>query len=232
MFIAYSIVIKNNELSEGGYNTLITSSKNVGNTFNIQKFEAVTPEYVSKTMVDNYIKWNYPWDEVVNDIQSGLTKTPYTTVNKEARIACALSHYLLWKTCVKMNRPLLILEHDARFIAPIDFDPERVRPEIIGINDPRGATRKSQLYHDKIQKQRAPLQLAPWVDDDIKIPQGLAGNSAYFIKPTGASMLIGLVTDYGLWPNDALICKQLIRTLSVTRKYYTNVQGLKSTTST
>jgi len=55
--------------------------------------------------------------------------------------------------------------------------------------------------------------------------------SAYIIKPAGAKKLIELVKQYGLWPNDAIMCRQLVPRLGVTRKFYTNIQGLKSTTS-
>jgi len=34
-----------------------------------------------------------------------------------------------------------------------------------------------------------------------------------------------------LWPNDAIMCKQLIRGLGVSRKFYTHIQNLKSTTT-
>jgi len=229
---AYAIVIKDNEISEHGYQRLVESSKAVGNTFNIQRFEAITPEYVDKTMQTNFVKWNYPWDRPESDMATGLVKYPYTTANPKSRIACALSHYLLWKTCKKMQQPILVLEHDAKFIEKLDFTPEQTgRLDIIGINDPRGATRKSAVYHQEIQMSRNAIQMAPWIDERT-IPQGLAGNSAYIIKPSGAQQMIDLVSNYGLWPNDALMCKQLIRTLGVTRKYYTTIQGLQSTTST
>ena len=74
-------------------------------------------------------------------------------------------------------------------------------------------------------------QLVPYVDSDRQVPQGLAGNSAYIIKPTGANHLIGLVKEYGLWPNDAIMCRQLVTGLGVTKKFYTNTQKLKSTTT-
>lgn len=230
---AYAIVMKDVEVSEHGYQKLVESSARVGNRFNIQKFEAITPQYVDKTMASQFIKWNYPWDKTEHDMASGLIKHPYTTANPQARIACALSHYLLWKTAVKMRQPILILEHDAVFINAIDFTPNQAgRYEIIGINDPRGATRKSAVYHQKIVDNRVAIQQAPWIDDDMSVPQGLAGNSAYIIKPSGAQKMIDLTKQYGLWPNDALMCKQLIRTLAVTKKYYTTIQGLRSTTST
>ena len=63
------------------------------------------------------------------------------------------------------------------------------------------------------------------------MPQGLAGNSAYIIKPYFAEKLLNKLKEKGAWPNDALMCKQIIPTLGVTRNFYTRVQGLRSTTT-
>ena len=63
------------------------------------------------------------------------------------------------------------------------------------------------------------------------VPQGLACNSAYVIKPSGAKKMIELTKEHGMWPNDALMCKQLISTLGVTRNFYSTIQGLRSTTT-
>ena len=70
----------------------------------------------------------------------------------------------------------------------------------------------------------------PWIDDR-SVPQGLPGNSAYIIKPNAAKKLVNLVNEYGLWPNDAIMCKQLIFEMGCTKKHFTQVQGTRSTTT-
>ena len=102
--------------------------------------------------------------------------------------------------------------------------------DIIGINDPSMATRKSKLYHDMILENENKFQPVPIIDE-FNIPQGLAGNSAYVLKPQGANNLIAAAEEYGMWPNDALMCRQIIPNLGVTRSFYTVVQGLRSTTT-
>ena len=68
--------------------------------------------------------------------------------------------------------------------------------------------------------------------DDVEVPQGLAGNSAYLITPKGAKKLLDKVREVGLWPNDAVMCKQFFPWMQVVYPYYTTIQrGLKSTTS-
>ena len=43
--------------------------------------------------------------------------------------------------------------------------------------------------------------------------------------------MLNLVKEHGLWPNDALMCRQLVPKLSVTKKFYTQIQGTRSTTT-
>ena len=228
---AYCITINGNEISEFGYNNLEQSSRKVGNSFPINKFEAVTPEYVDRTLKQHNVKWNYPLQGEVMDFASGLKKSAYMTRDINKRIACGLSHYLLWKTAISTKSPVLVLEHDAIFQHAIDFDIGKTSFEILGINNPLGCTRKSQDYYQQIINNQQPYQLVPWIDDQT-IPQGLAGNSAYIITPSSADQLIKLVKQYGLWPNDAIMCRQLVRRLGVTRKFYTHIQNLRSTTTT
>ena len=228
---AYCIVIKDNELSESAYSKLVESSEKVSNDFQIERFDAITPINVNKDMAINGVKWNYPWTGGGLDMASGLLKKAYPTKNPDSRIACAMSHYNLWKKCVEDDEPILILEHDAIFKKKINFNTTDIKYGIIGINNPIGNTRKAHLFDNKIQSKDNDFQPVPSIDSD-NVPQGLAGNSAYIIKPSAAKHLIELVNQFGLWPNDAIMCKQLMPgELGVTKTYYTDTQKLKSTTT-
>ena len=146
-------------------------------------------------------------------------------------MACAMSHNILWKQCLDSNEAMLIFEHDSIFIKQLDTSLlERSTFDIVGLNDPRGATRKSNIYYNSIQQNERTIQPVPSIDT-FNIPQGLAGNSAYYITPNGAKSMIDAVKEYGMWPNDALMCKQLIKNMGVTKTFYTRVQGLGSTTT-
>ena len=202
----------------------------------IEFFNAVTPDEVDDLMSGLRIEWKYPWTGEVNDIKSGLTLRAYQTADPKKRMACFLSHYCLWEKTIKSGEPMLILEHDAMFISkkPIPFDDILDSGfEIIGINEPFGATRLSQVFHENVQKEhfcKNDVVRAPLIDD-IKVPQGIAGNSAYIITPKGAYTMIKLTKEHGAWPNDALMCRQLIFGLGVTKTYYTKIQRIKSTTT-
>lgn len=198
----------------------------------IETFDAITPNQVEKLMDDYGIKWTYPWNELKHDFASGLQLSPYKTKSKQARIACFLSHYTLWKECKESNEPMLILEHDAIFVKkpPIEklLDSNF---SIIGLNNPLGATRRAKMFYDQVKAGSEFIQSAPKIDD-MSVPQGIAGNSAYIIKPNGARKLINLVKEFGAWPNDAIMCKQLVGPgLGVTKTFFTEVQRTISTTS-
>ena len=100
----------------------------------------------------------------------------------------------------------------------------------LGLNNPIGATRRAHLFDGQVRKIQG-LQGVPSVDD-WDVPQGLAGNSAYMISPKAAKKLLNKVKEIGMWPNDALMCKQMFPWLQVVYPYYTTIQrGLKSTTT-
>jgi GR25 family glycosyltransferase involved in LPS biosynthesis len=226
---AYAIVLNDNKISQYGYKKLKESNEKF-NEFDLNVFEAVTSNKVNSLLKEYNINWNYPKMGTEIDTNLNLKKTAYTNADFNKRIACALSHYILWDKCLSENTPMLILEHDSIFINTVTDKILETEFDILGINDPRNATRKSILFHKITQESKDEYMPTP-VIDDMMTPQGLAGNSAYIIKPEGAKRLLELVEEYGLWPNDAIMCRQLIPKLGITKTYYTKVQGLESTTT-
>ena len=229
---AYVITIEGNEISETASQHCIESSWRVKNEFPIERFDAIVPGEVKALMRHQYkIEWNYPWEGEVLDFATGLVKKAYPTRNKDARIACALSHLALWEQCFDEREPILVLEHDAIFTKKLSYESLlKFRYGIIGINEPFGATRMATVFHRMVQESKTDVANVPRIDN-IKVPQGLAGNSAYVIKPWAAEEMLELVNDFGLWPNDALMCYQLFPLLGVSKTYYTKVQRTASTTT-
>ncbi len=229
---AFVITLTDNEESTDAATKLILSNGSVNNDFVVETFDAITPERVHGELILEDITWNYPWDESILCMKSGLRKNPYKTVNREKRMACFMSHYKLWKLCDALNTPIIILEHDAIFTKKVDLDLLEESPyQGISLNDPRGATRRSNAYHTILQTVEG-VRPVPIIDTD-DVPQGLPGHSAYYIKPKLAHRMIELVKEFGAWPNDALMCRQLLpRRLGCVHDYCTRVQGTVSTTTT
>jgi GR25 family glycosyltransferase involved in LPS biosynthesis len=200
--------------------------------FEIETFDATTPT----TLVDLPGSWTYPTHKDQERWIGDMYITAYNTKVLEKRIACFMSHYRLWKKCFELDETIMILEHDAVFVRKFDYSTirDKFTGSILGINDPTKATRKYKVFDNNIKKQYNGKEIVvetPWVDDQ-QVPQGLAGNSAYIVKPKGAQALLELVKEYGMWPNDAIMCKQLMPGhLQCVYPYYTKVQRLESTTT-
>lgn len=204
-------------------------------------FRATLPDTTKEDCIEVFgkeIPWSWPtsyYGECI-DISTGLYKKMYEAKDQNRVIACALSHFRLWKKCIDLDEPILVLEHDARFIR--DFDPSDLDVKnwgAVGLNDPRGNTRKGRKFHELVASCGEGIHRVPIIDEptDPPLPMGLAGNSAYTIKPAFAKMLLEEVERIGMWPNDAVMCRQLFpMDLKVVYPYYTNVeQGVSTTTA-
>jgi GR25 family glycosyltransferase involved in LPS biosynthesis len=214
---AYVIRIKGHEYSEACALRCIQSGADHGVT--VTPFDAVTPDVVLDLLDTYNLKWT--WGDSGNCPKTGLRFHRYG--GGFARIACALSHYLLWQKCTE---PLLILEHDAVFLRPL---PDVPFIGICQINDPRGATPRGDWWSDHMAARGAGVFPKTHVLEHPR-PDGLAGNSAYLIQPSAAESMISLAHHVGLWPNDALMCRQLFPDLQEIYPFVTQVQQEKSTT--
>lgn len=202
-------------------------------------FEATTPDTVDvhlKTEFNYFdsqkFKWTWPTHTSQNhtDMKTGVYKFAYTAADQDKKIACSISHMRLWDLCVTQDKPIVILEADAVFTGW--FNEEEVRGhKLVGLNDPRGATRRAQKFHETASSKTG-VQPVPTVNNIGEFhPQGLAGHSAYYIEPSAAKELLDKVEVYGMWPNDAYVCKELFPWIRIVYPYFTKVQGTVSTTT-
>lgn len=230
----------NNHTSTVGVRNVLQSIKKTKSEIEAHVLDATTPldlnihlEVFGLTLGD----WSYPKSPAEQwiDPKTGLRVNGYAANDWTKVVACMVSHMRAWKFAVDINRPIMVLEHDAVFERKFMFDDvvDQFTGGILGLNNPLGATRRSRQFYDSIVNQATgnhpQVFDAPWIDDK-SIPQGIAGNSAYLIKPEPAQMLLDKISEIGLWPNDALMCKQLFPWLQVAYPFYTSLQGIKSTT--
>ena len=89
------------------------------------------------------------------------------------------------------------------------------------------------MFHENIIKWDFGVHPVTGVNlPEEKNPDGLAGNSAYVITPIAAKQAADLQRQIGLWPNDALLCKQFFpRQLKSYYPYITKTIQTKSTTT-
>lgn len=213
---AFVITLKGHAYSEACADRCIKSAKGI----EVERFEAVGPERSESVMKDLDLSWTW------GNGWKNLKHHPYGG-GLPARIGCAMSHYLLWRKCVDIAEPILILEHDAVFIR--DFVAFDFRG-ICQINDPAGATKRGQWWseHMRARGTTGVHDKTRVLPDDV--PDGLAGNSAYVIKPHAARQLVDAYHTIGVWPNDATMCRQFFD-LQEYFPFVTRVEQTVSTTS-
>ena len=237
MIKGYIITLDTNQESIEATHKCIGSIRSTKSEIDPSVFVATVPRQIKRHLEEidmGDVVWTYPLtkEEDGLDIKTGLYLRHYPTKKISNRTACMVSHMRLWHKCATGKKPIVILEHDAIFTRKFVFEPleKEFKGGILGLNDPRGATRRSDVFHN-IASSKMGLQPVPTVDD-AEVPQGLAGNSAYLITPTAAKKLLDKVREVGMWANDALMCKQFFPWMQVVYPYYTTIQrGLKSTTT-
>ena len=225
---AFVITLFNDKYSVQSAENTIKTARQMNDDLHIEMVRAVTPKQIGD------YTYSYPLMGETKTYE-GMTLTGYATTETDKKIACSLSHMHLWEKCVEMDEPIMILEHDAVFTRKFKLGKLMNAIEdgdIVMVNDPRGATRRGQLYHDNIIRWDYGLNDIDGVNGpDENAPDGLAGNSAYIITPSAAKKASELQSTIGIWPNDALLCKQLFpKKLKSYYPYITRVNQMKSTT--
>lgn len=218
-------------------------------------------EYAASLYKNKQLNYTWSKNTVEDgiDFSTGIYKRAYAAVDWRKVAACTISHMRLWQHCIDIDEPILILEHDAYFVRKFEYSfiamaGHKRHPRadhavtegewtggICGINSPKGTTRKASVFDFKLRNilskestiPRGGIAPVPYVDDpgDLPLPNGLPGNSAYIIKPWAAQKLLDKTAEVGIWPNDALMCKQFFAWLQHFYPYFTEVQGTASTTT-
>lgn len=247
----FIITLQEDRVSMTGARKLIKSIKDTNSFIDPLILPATTPETLETDLAKfGLTENNWTWPKVPGekrlDISSGLELSGYGAKDWRKVLACLVSHMKAWHFAAKFNTIVMVLEHDAIFTktfseknlndllkAPNSITNIQDGMGIIGLNDPRGATRKASVYLEKVLESTSDGSSkvpAPWIDEKY-VPQGIAGNSAYLIGPKTARKLFNTISLHGLWPNDALMCKQLLGpVLHQAYPFYTGLQGISSTT--
>ena len=214
---AFVITLRGHEYSERVASRCIDSGASTGG-IGIERFDAIPKADALSVMAKRGIRWTWGSNNV-------LRHHPYPG-ELASRVGCSMSHFLLWELCAA-TEPLLILEHDAVFVGA--FEPFEFAG-VCQVNDPDGATPRGKWWSEQMVKRGPGVFPKTRVLDDPR-PDGLAGNSAYVLKPHAAAALIAKVHEVGMWPNDALMCRQFFPWLEERFPFVTRVEQSMSTTS-
>jgi GR25 family glycosyltransferase involved in LPS biosynthesis len=222
---AFVISLLGNQYSQERTARCIETAEKVGGIA-VERFDAVDADFALAEMVRQGLQWTWAKANTAEAVckYTRLKQRPYGRFL--AKVGCSMSHFLLWQKCVQIGEPFMILEHDAVFERA--YEPFEFRG-ICQINDPAGATPRGLWWHTRM-RDRGPgvFDKTHIFPDDV--PDGLAGNSAYVIHPHAAGDLCAMARRIGLWPNDALMCRQLFD-LQELYPWITRVEQTVSTTS-
>jgi glycosyl transferase family 25 len=134
--------------------------------------------------------WGVDGRTITNNIweQEGISpRLDKPTMNKPGVQGCFLSHWALWKKCVELNKPIIILEHDA--VIQDKWQPLEINDSII----------KLHRYY----KQKNPKY-----DEDTGLWS--ASGHAYCLLPAHANTLIKFVKNKGAFEADRIIGDKVI----------------------
>lgn len=226
----FVITMLGHQYSESSARACQISGQKVG--VQVEIFPAVTIQTHQSIMDAHGLSWQWAHNNTRETVcpHTGLVQFPYRARDLRAKIACSLSHYLLWHQCKESGEDYVILEHDARFLTAI---PDLDFHGAVQINDPKGGGYRGR-WHSKVMRERGLQGVQPLTakrEPGSRIPDGFSGNSAYMIHPWAAREFCDKFHDIGVWPNDATICLQLFPWLQEYYPFVTRVCQTQSTTT-
>lgn len=169
---AYIVTLKGHAASEKMSQRCQLSCKNAGMPYKVwDAYDGTSGKIVEPVHLRNegYMSW-------FKNINKYLTTT---------QICCALSHISLWAHCVYIDKPIMILEHDAILLKPLRV--HDVYNSIIYL----GCIRE---YKAKKQNTLIPMHLASGHNYHF-----MAQTHAYAIDPQVAKNLLSYVLKFGIY---------------------------------
>lgn len=152
---------------------------------------------------------------------------------------CFLSHFELWMKCVKLDEPIIILEHDAVFIRHL---PDDILDHFDGVLklDPFDVYDTTEIYtEDVIQGMTKPVEVwhQPAKGTWHGVGEFIWGAYGYIIKPHAALELVQFARRIGAAPTDVHIGRNIVDIKSTTVTVVTMNQtyidnGVKQLSST
>lgn len=152
------------------------------------------------------------WKDVLKCLKEHQIKSKYQPSRKSVltdntapatRIANGLTHYELYKYCLKENKPLVILEHDSEIIAELPTHCPSEHVIQISSHTNRQASRQMWEECKRAQRMRLfePGRKILWSKASgivIHPLSGMNGTSGYIIGPKAAQKLVDVIEKDGV----------------------------------
>lgn len=143
--------------------------------------------------------WNY---------EQITVRTDKPTINNPGVQGCFLSHWSLWKKCIEINEPIIILEHDAVILTP---------------------WKSLELNNSIIKLHRQYSQKRVRTDEHSGV--WTKSGHAYCISPDHARVLINFVKDVGAYEVDIIMGTKVISVEHITPSWVERQNTFSTTTN-
>ena len=123
-------------------------------------------------------------------------------------IGCTISHLTLWKKCIELQTPILILEHDAVMIRSI---PQNILDKFEDVCNLDWLSRMTTNYDVEVKRDRGQgvnlfkEKRPAYSGLELYNKSHIKGAHSYIIKPQGAQKLIDWVWAHGVLSADVVI---------------------------
>ena len=187
----FVIAIKGHPVSESQLQDCLASAKKFN--WNVEVFWGVDGRYISDQTWKN--------EEI-------FVRTDKPTIHRAGVRGCFLSHWSLWKKCIELNEPIIILEHDAVI---------QKKWELIELGD--SIVKLHRHYAGKKVKY------------DVDSGNWSKSGHAYCISPFHAKILIEFVRRVGAYEVDIIMGDKVIPLRHLTPSWVERQNSYSTTTN-
>lgn len=166
-----------------------------------KKFNII-PEFFTATYGDQIeVEWK---EHKLKDFKSAQT---VRKINP-GMAGCLISHLKLWKKCIEIQKPILILEHDAIIIREI---PTSMLNKFNDVCNLDWLSRRTTNYDNDVKVDRGPqvnlyMKSRPKLSGfELYNKSHIKGAHGYIVKPKGAQKLVDFVWAVGALAPDIII---------------------------
>ena len=193
---AFIIRLKGHELSEKVANDCISQAIKFG--VSVESFDAIWGKDYLDHMQRTGLK--------LGDNKKTMTLGHYGNF---------FSHYYLWKRCLKLNEPLLILEHDGYLVRQLPEDIMENFVDILKLDcENPYADNYAQKIENNLLKPVEYIHSIEGIHKKKKLGWYTWGSYGYVIKPSGAKKLVRWVKANGFTSTDNQIADKVV-TISI-----------------
>lgn len=165
--------------------------------YNCEWFKAFTGETAQIYFEKNNVKFPTKCPPGITEWQFNHTVTKW--LPRRGLQGCMASQQFLWRKCIELDEPIIIMEHDGIFIREWDDSIDWV--DVLHL-DPIGGRHKDawKVLHNKSEGIHDFIY-----GHDMRTGHRMAGCHSYAIKPHAAQKLIDYGSEHGFMNNDAHI---------------------------